>query len=166
MDEPEQDDTLEYAQKYVKDNQAKGVRCPCCARMVKEYHYTINSGQALAIIVIYRLTKQLSPEDGWIHILKAFGEHTKLNPQSLSFHRLKLWGLLEQQPTNDDPKKKTSGYWRITDIGKEFVLGTSKVKKGVYVLDGTITHFGEEDVDIHAALREKFNYETLMGSIS
>lgn len=156
-------ETLEEARQYVIDNQVKGVRCPCCTRMVKEYHYTINSGQALALIVIYRLTKQLQPTDGWMHILKVFGEHTKLNPQSLSFHRLKLWNLLEQEPTNDNPNKKTSGNWRITDLGKKFVEETVKVKKGVYVLDGVITRFDEEEVDIRGALKEKFSYEALMG---
>jgi hypothetical protein len=163
MNKPKSSDTIEDAQAYIAENAQKGVKCPCCGLMQKEYHYTINSGQAKALIVIFRLTNQLRPEDGWMHILREFGQHTKLNPQSLSFHRLKLWGLIEQQPTNDDPAKKTSGFWRITPLGKQFVTAKATVKRGVYVLNGEITHYDEEDVDIRGALSEKFSYEQLMG---
>lgn len=154
--------TIAEARQFIDEGKAKGVICPCCDRIAKEYNYTLNSGQAVALITIYRLTKRLNPAGGWLHILRAFGEHTTLNPQSLSFHRLKLWGLIEQQPVNDDPKKKTSGFWAITDRGISFVEHRIRVPEQVSVYEGTITHMGGNSINIKEALRNKFDYQELM----
>lgn len=153
--------TLEEAKQYLRENWEKGVDCPCCTRAVKLYHYTINSGQAYATILLYRLTKQLQPEDGWIHVSNEFA-NIKVNAHTLSYHRAALWGLIEKMPTNDDPKKRTSGYWRITEKGKQFVEGNLKVRGEVYVFEGKIIKAGGAEVDIRDALQEKFDYEELM----
>lgn len=153
--------TLEEAKQYLRDNWEKGVDCPCCTRAVKLYHYTINSGQAYATILIHKLTEQLQPEDGWLHVSNEFAK-IKVNAHTLSYHRAALWGLIERMPTNDNPKKKTSGFWRLTAEGRQFVLGAHKVKREVYVFEGNIIRTGGELVGVRDALQEKFDYEELM----
>ena len=155
------DMTLGEARQLLRDNWEKGVDCPCCTRLVKLYHYKINSGQARALITLYKLTNQQKPKDGWIHVPQEFAK-LKLDAHGMSYHRTALWGLIEQQPVNDDPNKNSSGYWRITEKGKSFVNGRIKVLQSAYVFEGRVMKTGGNPVDIRDALGKKFSYEELM----
>lgn len=90
------DSTIREAQAYLQQNWVKGTICPCCKRAVKLYHYKINSGQSYATILLYRITRELQPQDGWVHISNEFAR-LKINAHTLSYHRAAYWGLIEQR---------------------------------------------------------------------
>lgn len=65
---------------------------------------------------------------------------------------------------NDDPKKKASGFWRITDKGKQFADGIIKVQSRILVYNNTFQGFSDKSelIGIKEALGNKFDYSELM----
>jgi hypothetical protein len=153
--------TLGEARAHVRENWEKGLRCPCCGQWVQRYAYSLHSGMARVLILVYHADKinLMEGGDGWIHVenylvdvgVKIKGVHGKL----------RHWGLLEQKP-NDDPKKHDSGIWRITDKGRQFVEGTILVPKKVLMYNERFLGFDGEDISIRQALGKRFDYTELM----
>lgn len=79
------------------------------------------------------------------------------------FAKLRYWGFIEEMP-NDNNSKRTSGYWRITEAGKEIVQNPNiNFRKYALVYNGEVLKF-EGVSNIFEALGEKFNYHELMNS--
>jgi len=154
---------VEDIKKEFEDKIGKGAKCPVCSRYTKKYKRKLNSGMARILIAIHKKFENSPPQDGWLHISKNFLVD-QLNAVAQEYSKLKYWGLLEPK-TNEDDTKNGSGYWRITDLGHQFVLGKTKVKKHVILLNKELIDFSEDDIDIHQALGDKFNYHELMNSI-
>lgn len=149
------DDTLSEARRRVKANLDKGSCCPCCGQYARRYKRTLYSSQAAQLIRLYWLNRR-DPE-------KYFHRHIvtpRCNNGDLVF--LRHWGLLEVEP-NEDPTKKDSGSFRITELGRQFVERKARVPKSLFQYNDNVEEFTEETTDIVEALKEKFNYEDLMG---
>lgn len=154
--------TVREVRQFLFENREEGTVCPCCDRIAKEYHYTIGHGQAQAVITLYKLTRMLKPEDGYIHVHNEFARYFKLNCNTLSYHRLQYWELIEPMHTNDNPDKRTSGMWKITRKGIEFVEGRTTVPSEITVYGGKRTALFGDPISIKVALKQKFSYQTLM----
>jgi len=146
-------------------HESKGVICPSCDRLAKVYHYSLNSGQARCLVGMYYLTKKFNPEDGWIHITKAFAQELNLNANTLAYTRLSFWGMLEPARENPDPTKNASGLWRLTDKGTQFVEGRITVPRSVIIYSNTLLGVSDDTTDIETAVDNKFNYQELMGGL-
>lgn len=155
--------TLSECVDFIKKNKVFGVVCPCCTQIVKVYKRKLNTGMAIELITLYRLTKNKSvEEDKYFHQTKfarvTGGEISKL------IH----WGLVEQKPksTEDAEKgKKTSGSWAITEIGKEFVQGKVTVLSHIYISNKKLIGFSSEKISIKESLGKKFEYDSLMDNL-
>lgn len=77
--------------------------------------------------------------------------------------KLAHWGLIEAKP-NDDTTKKSSGIWRPTRAGVEVAAGRQRVKKYVFIYNNVVEGFSSEEITIHEALGDQFNYAELMTS--
>ena len=157
------DMTLGQVKAYVLENRDKGLRCPCCDRIVKTYKYPMNVGLARAMIAAYRITKELQPADGWFHLQRQFTSHLGLNANSLCYSRLKWWGMLESSTQTPSEDKNATGSWRITEKGKQFVEGAILVPESIQVYDNNLVGISDGYIDIHTALTVAFNYSELMG---
>lgn len=154
-------ETLEEAKLFLRKNWEKGVVCPCCNHFVKRYKYAFHNGMARALIYLYQATNNGigSDNDGYINVnpyfvsigVKFFGYHPKLEH----------WRMIERMP-NTDTTKPWSGYWRITERGKQFADGNLKVAKHVYLYNKDALGFSDELIDIRDALGKKFDYDELM----
>lgn len=149
-------DTLDEAKAFLRDNWDKGTNCPCCGQRVQRYNYKLFASSAFALIRLYRLG------EGEHHI-KQFAEATANTPRAPHFAELRFWHMVEAS-TNDDPTKKASGYWKITDAGKQFVEGTLRVKSRILMYNNKFVGFApnSEIISIREALGNKFDYEELM----
>lgn len=147
---------LDIARKIVKNGMRDGISCPCCGQYCKIYPRMIHSTMAWCLIKFYRLSRELWD---YFHV-------SKLCPDRISsgdFAKLAMWGLIEEMPKDEtDTKRRTSGYWRLTHLGADFVLGSAKVPKHIYVYNDTIIDKSEETVTIRDCLSNKFDYEELM----
>lgn len=149
-------DTLAEARARVQAALDDGSYCPCCGQYAKRYKRTIYSTQVKQLIALYRLNREHGPE-------KYF--HRRIvtpdcNNGDLVF--LRHWGLLEVEP-NEDPMKRDSGSFRITDLGRRFVERAARVPRSLFQYNDNVESFTEDTVDVIEALKERFDYGDLMG---
>jgi hypothetical protein len=74
---------------------------------------------------------------------------------------LRWWGLVERMYNEDDPTKKHSGHWRVTQKGIEFANNQLEVPQKVFTYNAEVESFGDEMVRI-ADCVDHFDYSTVM----
>jgi hypothetical protein len=159
-------ETLKEAKSYLKANWGKGVECPCCGQFVKLYKRTLNSGMAVTLIRIYNLTEHIDlnlPPVIWIDVKDFLRQKRYHNGHDWTL--LRFWGLLEQQVSEDNPEQKHSGFWKITEKGKDFVKNKIIVPKQLLHFNQTPYGFVGKEITITDALGSKFNYQELMDGL-
>ena len=147
--------TLEEARQLLREQWEQGVECPCCKQYVKLYKRKLNAGMARTLINMYKASKGLME---WAH-------HTEFRTESNDYSYLELWGLIEQKEHDEgDKTKKTSGIWRLTSKGLEFVQGEITVLSHIKVYNQKFYGLAGKEVGIRECLGKKFNYEELMNA--
>lgn len=151
------------AKQFLKDNARKGVDCPCCGQFVKIYKRKFNSGMARSAIYAYKIQSKLPPSVEYFHAVQEFSE-LKQNASTLEFSKLAYWGLVKAKPNKNNPHKKDSGLWKLTEKGWQFVDGYLQIKQYVFVFNSKVLGFSDEETDILNSLGNKFSYKELMKS--
>jgi hypothetical protein len=158
--------TLGEAKALLRKELKKGADCPCCNRHTQLYSRKITSSMAYALILIYNEGHVHAEPSGFIHLENMF----KLIPGLASSVRgdapkLRFWGLIEPKDESADDGNPSSGLYRITDQGKLFVEGKVLIHSHINVYNNKMYGFSREgaDVNIRQALKDKFNYNELMG---
>ena len=150
--------TLKEAQDELREkfNRGEISTCPCCKQTVKMYKRNIHATMAKALINLYRL-------GGWQHLREIYGlDKDDKAAISTDFATFKHWGLIEQQE-NEDKTKRTSGVWRITQAGIDFVNKRMTVYKYVKIYNTQFLGFDKSKrVTILDCLGKKFDYHELM----
>ncbi len=150
--------TVSEAKQYLKDNYQKGTVCPCCGQHVQLYRYSMFATSARALIALYKLDQN----SGRIYFhVRDFAEQGSENRRAPHFTELRFWGLVEPM-ANTDTDKKASGYWRITDKGRDFVEGNVYVRSHILIYNGKFRGFDGDEINIQDALNKKFSYAELM----
>jgi len=145
-------------------NLDQGVTCPCCDQLAKLYSRKFNRNMAVCLIEMYRLVRM---EPAHVRVLtdsKLF----KDNMHGGNFATSRYWGVIEQldrEPEEEDIKR-TSGTWRLTNSGLEFIMGRLRLPRHIFTYNGTyLGSSGEDDmIDVSNALGSPFNYSELMGN--
>lgn len=150
---PRLDDTIQVGIDYVvyvAEN--GGGECPCCRQRVQVYRRTIGSGMARALI------------NQWRAVGQDWTKTRMLWTMTHEAAQLQWWGLIEPGQARADGGK--GGEWRITDAGRDFVLGRLSVAKHARVFDGELMGLDASDgyITIEDALGTEFNYAELMSS--
>ena len=155
-------ETIAEAKEYLRVNWVKGVFCPCCNQRVQKYPININSSLAAALIALHRLTTE--NENLFYHVAEITKTANLKSSCAKNFSILKHWELIVEKPKNEivDSHKRTSGFWSITDLGKDFASGKVTVKSHCWLYNKRCWGFLGEDVLIKQCLGEKFNWEELM----
>jgi len=78
------------------------------------------------------------------------------------FTKLRYWDLIETR-ANDNSKTKDSGFWRITEKGRDYVEDRIQVPKICMVFNRRARGFSTDLVGIRDALGKDFDYPELMG---
>ena len=134
-------DRMESVRKQGGDN------CPVCLQLAKEYKVKININMVVFLksLVINYLQKKSEGGEGWIH-------YKELKFSSRNYPYVANWGLAE---TRRDPagKKRTSGEWKPTQKGIDFVFKRCSVPKYCYTYNGQTTGF---DVSQQVNISEVF----------
>lgn len=146
--------TIQEAKAFLRQKLNEGAPCPCCGQFVKMYRRTITSTMARLLISFYKLGGGY----GWHHA-------RDIEQQGGDFPKLAHWRLIETQE-NEDPAKRSSGLWRMTEHGRAFVLGNLTVKKYALIYNAKLYGFEGEKIGIRDALGEKFDYSILMNTTS
>lgn len=134
-------------------NAGESLACPCCRRFSKIYTRKIHTGIALQLIQFYRL----GGHEDYVHSSKLVAPGAS---GVGDFSKAKYWGLIEGKEKTDDAKK-SSGYWKLTKKGVNYVRGNVSLP-GALIFDDNIIGYTQEHETIQQALGEKFNYQELM----
>lgn len=129
--------------------------CPHCGRFAKLYYRQIHVSVALQLIQLYKL----GGEKEYIHVSRLIAKGVS---GPADFTKAKHWSLIEEKADDIPDGKKSSGFWRLTSIGVEFVKGGLKVKKIIHVYDARVIDATGPLVSIQDCLQNKFNYQELM----
>lgn len=151
--------TLEDAKKLLRENWHVGLDCPACTQYVKKYERKLNTGITLFLIGLYRI----DPEGINYHHAKEVLERIGAFTTSRDYSILEYWKLIEPE-LNTDEEKRTSGYWKITQLGRDFVEGKETVLSHAQIFNNKGYGLVGAPIDIRTALGNKFNYEELMQS--
>ena len=144
--------TLGEAQQWLAERITTGARCPCCNQFTRVYRRQINSGMARSLIAMY-----LHGSNGeWVHL------PTQIGARSREEGKLRYWGLVEEKVAVQRTDGGRAGYWRITDAGRAWVTGQTKVPKFVAVYNNTVLQRFGDQVGIMDTLGSRFNYAELM----
>ena len=154
---PADSGTLEAAREWLRDQAARGDRCPCCRQFVKVYRRKLNSGMARALILFYQLDRRGKP-GRWLHWRDANGSIARFCAE---YSKLGYWGLLEPKP-HAIGEKKSSGLWRITDAGRAFARNETQVFSHAKLYDSRLLALNGGAISIVDALGKRFNYAELM----
>lgn len=165
MSEIPEFETLEEVRLFLRENWGKGVNCPCCRQRVQLYKPKLYSTQCVCLI---NLNRERLAGNEWVHVDKFdyYNTEGKGRARGHNFSEIRYWGLIEQQPASEDSKTRTSGCWRITQKGIDFVNGKITVQERIRVFNATFYGFEGKQITIKEAMGNKFDYNELMGFIS
>jgi len=153
-------DTLKDAQTKVLQNMDTGSSCPCCHQWVRRYRYALNEKNVYFLIQLRRYLHENSKE--YVHIDHLAEYACEAMKGGTSFSILAWWGLIEEMPNTDD-HKKTSGFWRPTQKGMDWLDGLVKIPQYVYCYNKTITMaLTDKMISVKEIPWNKFRYDVLM----
>lgn len=141
-----------------------GGYCPCCNRWGKVNATTLNGPMIRALLWMYRVGGR-----DWIHIPS---QAPRFIITGYHVPSMKYWGFVEQYVapplTKADRKagvtrdKRTSGTWRITEEGIDFLFHGTKVADKVFIYNDTPIQFSDTMVGARECVNKKFNYDAMM----
>lgn len=148
----ENSQTIGEVKKYLTDNWRKGVDCPCCKQKVQLYRYKI---QAQMIYYLFEIMK-LQRNKPWVHVMN------EVKPINGDYAKLRYWGLIEERGDVPEKDTKSSGFWRITEKGKQFLYGYIPIYSHCLIFNHKCYGTSGVPITVQEALQNKFSYEELM----
>lgn len=150
------DRTVAEARSHVLAHRDDGVACPVCGQFAKLYRRRLHRSMARALCW---LVVEHERKADWVFTPEGPAWVTR----SRELPKLRMWGLIEQKPNDNDPDKRCSGYWRPTARGRRFVLDFTTEPTHVLVYDGVVEGFAATQQTIVQALSGiGFSYGELM----
>lgn len=123
--------------------------CTCCGQLMVAYTYNFRGTFCAALVNLARI----DAGGGWVHYTKF------VPPQLHAVATIRCWGLIEEKKDVYPDDKKTSGYWRLTSAGINFVSDNSVgiPKRVIQYLGDTIAFCGPL-VNYEQCKAEAFKY--------
>lgn len=136
----------------------KGHTCVTCGQRVKIYKRTLYDRMARGLAWLYKAHRLMPGKDCFHH-----QEDLKIDQRTAGdFAKLKHWGFMEEAKKGMDEDKRTSGRWRITEKGIQFIQGEITVPKYVKLYNKAIYGFEGPEITVFDVLGEKFSYKALI----
>lgn len=166
--------TISEAKASMRPLLRKGVVCPCCDRHTQMYARQITSSMGYGLVILNsydysfnnsEAMKRLCLNSDWIHVESFFKQIPNI-PSSIrsDIPKLRFWGLIEPRMNEKGDCNPNSGYYRITQQGKDFVNGKVKVMSHVLIYNNKMYGFPPEakEISIEQAIKNKFDYKSFI----
>lgn len=171
LTEPDRTATIADGIEYVIEGMqvGGGVDCPCCHQKVKLYRRKLTDDMCAMLIALERLQKARGLSE-WIYIGDWRDEYTAITQKKINgggdYSKLKFWGFVEDEPKQGTATgKASSGNWRITPKGRDFVHGRggfAKAPDHIKVYNNRAIEESDVEVTIQEALGTRFVFSDLM----
>lgn len=154
--------SLREARRDLRAGLDAGSRCPCCGKFAKRYKRRLGGAiaRSLAWLVLASDCEDGGDVDGWVDV-PATGPRWVVRGQP--HPKLVLWGFAERREVDDDSPTKSSGRWRPTERGREFVAGRIDAPAFVFEYLSEVESISAERVRFEEVLDVPFDYRSLMG---
>lgn len=157
--------SLEQAQQLAIDAiEGNGGNCRCCGQYMQLYRTVFNNNLARCLRAFYELDCEkrakwlringarirqgkapLEEYTGWIHVAQITRTKRELGLGIFHYSALARWAVIQSR----SPK---SGYWRMTQIGFDFISGAIEIPAGCYTYDNNVLGFTKRMLDFETAL--------------
>lgn len=150
---------LDIESQRMEDARKHGETCSVCNQLAKEYkvRFSVNMAVFLRSLVINYLQNRAEGGEGWIH-------YKECTFSSRNYPYVAYWNLATTRP---DPagRKRTSGEWKPTQKGIDFIFNRTRVPLYCYTYNGAATGFDNaNEINISEAFGgEDFDLSELMG---
>ncbi len=146
----------------------KAFPCPVCTGTVNRYQRPPDA-KAVRWLIFYYLYAKAHPTEKWVHQSLAVARHGQVGGD---WARLRHWNLIEECPQDANTKQRggrTSGFWRITKTGIEWVEGKITIPRYIQTCMGHFEGFVTKQkkphfISVQEALANKFDHQKLMSS--
>jgi hypothetical protein len=145
--------TLGEARDGLRELVDAGHECPCCRQFAKVYRRKIHATMARDFLRVWRAVG----EGTWFH-LPDFVANSGDVPKT------RFWGLLDEEIELRRADGGRAGYWRITDLGRAWVLNQATLPKYARIYSGRCLGLVGEPTSIVDSLGDRFDYRELMDS--
>jgi hypothetical protein len=157
MTEPNDQWTLGETKDWLRDRVDDGEHCPCCGQMAKVYRRKMTAFTARAMIAMHRFH-----HDEYVQMPALIRQHLPDLTQGGYATLGAYWGLIEEEQIRREDGGR-AGWWRLTDLGHDFVLGKITVPKYARIYDSRLLGFVPDDrIHITEVLGTNFDYSELM----
>ena len=150
------------AARYEKD----GMSCPCCEQFAKVYKRSITLTEVKILAKIYDVVlgkRTVAPTEQWVKI----GADGDLRTQGGDFAKLRFWSLIEEREGERPDGSKRAGYWRITELGIQFLLGTTRVPRYVWIYNNQVVAppdgVANKNITVYDVAKS-FDFQSIMGT--
>lgn len=134
---------------------AGSAMCPCCDRTARIRKGSLNAGMVKVLLRMVALT--VANRQEWLHIRDIFGSSAQ---KYRDWTQLKHWGLVEPRDTKTSTEN-SSGYWRVTPDGHDFVRKVIIVPRHVFTYNDACLRESDESITVEQALGEDFDYRSV-----
>lgn len=158
--------TIEQARVIMRSKLLEGTTCICCKQPVKMYRRTLTSSMCYGLILIYCHSRAMGfPPKNWIHLENFFKALDVPSSIRGDMPKCRFWNFLEQDGEDKEDGNPNSGNYCITRTGIDFVEGKIKANSHVMLYNNKKypSKDGSKQITIQEALKNKFDYNKLMG---
>lgn len=145
-------------EKNTTDPRVIGFKCKCCGQYCKLYTRKLNSSMSAVLILLWK-----SGKTDYIHVENYLKSINKAHLRA-DFHKLVWWNLLERKKELREDSSPRNGFYKITGRGIAFAEGKLTVPKSVKIYNNQFQGFEGDEITIHDALGNRFNYQELMNT--
>lgn len=151
-DSPPMSATISQATDWMENHIFNGKHCPVCECWTQAYTWSLRDTWV-------EVLRQVAHDpDEWV----ALAKYSKTNVQNSAL--LRHWGLIQREEGRRKDGFKSTGKYRVTDIGLQFLRGETSVPRKVQTFDSTFMGFSDENdrVYVHEVLGYQFNFDAFM----
>jgi len=152
---------LAEVKEYLRENLNDGCICPACKQNVKMYKRKLSATMAYCMIIFVKHCRK-NNEFGFVNFNKILNDLNITPAQRADWQKLTYFNLITPETTTKgDPK---NGFYRVNQIGFDFVEKNMQVPESCNVYNGKLYGFSMEQTNIKMALKNKFNFQELMNN--
>ena len=139
---------------WLEDRLDEGADCPACGQRAQLYRRKLDAGMARVLIQMHQ-RKNRQP-GRWVHV-------PSLGTPGGDPIKTRHWGLIEKRDEVREDGSSRAGWWRLTDLGIQFVEDRVRVPKYAYLYSGVCVKLDEDETtSVTEALGTRFHYGELM----
>lgn len=152
---------------WLRTQVENGATCPCCKQFAKVYKRKLTHATARTMITLWHHAEGRD----YVYLPGLFNTMSPSRPRPQDAAgagdavKGRWWKLMEQKPAERPDGSPRVGWWRLTDLGRDFVQERANVPKFAHLYSGRCLRLTGPPWSIRDALTTKFDYDALMRGV-